>query len=120
MNKIRVNKRKKGSIYEKLALDYLLLRGFTLVEKNFCTRVGEIDIIMSKDEVLHFIEVKASKSFDPLLNITEKKMQRLINCGDIFLSKNDLEELECKYFCFSAIGFRAGLSEIIFIENITM
>jgi putative endonuclease len=51
--------RAKGDIAEELACGFLLERGFFIVERNFYSRFGEIDIIASKDDTLHFIEVKS-------------------------------------------------------------
>lgn len=110
--------RSKGRRYEDLAFKYLQDNSFNFIDKNFYTRFGEIDLIMSKNKVLHFIEVKSNNSFNPLLNITEKKLDRLIKSGYIFLEKKSLKELDCDLFCFSAVGFIGG--KIMFVENITM
>ena len=51
--------RVKGNLAEDKACKFLDENGFMLVERNFYSRFGEIDIIASKDEVLHFVEVKS-------------------------------------------------------------
>ncbi|MEA1892504.1 MAG: YraN family protein, partial [Campylobacterota bacterium] len=51
--------RAKGNLAEEKACTFLYSNGFTVVEQNFYSRFGEIDIIATKDEVLHFIEVKS-------------------------------------------------------------
>lgn len=106
--------RLKGSHYEEIALQYLYGLGFVLIEKNFYTRYGEIDLIMQKDEILHFIEVKSSQSFSPLLNITPKKIEKLTKAVHIFLSQSNL----CCNFCLDAISIHHDT--ITFIENITI
>lgn len=50
--------RLSGQQAENMACDYLLKRGMTLVERNFRTRRGEIDLIMYDRQVLVFVEVK--------------------------------------------------------------
>jgi putative endonuclease len=50
--------RLSGQQAENMACDYLLKRGMTLVERNFRTRRGEIDLIMYDRQVLGFVEVK--------------------------------------------------------------
>ncbi len=62
---------------EERAVEYLQSLGYEIVARNFHSRFGEIDIIAQKDGVVHFIEVKASMSKNPLENITSYKMQKL-------------------------------------------
>jgi len=48
-----------GEKSEHLATLFLEQEGFTIIERNFFARkLGEIDIVAQKEEVLHFIEVK--------------------------------------------------------------
>ena len=48
-----------GIIGENLAATFLMKQGFSILERNYRVRVGEIDIIAQKDNVLHFVEVKS-------------------------------------------------------------
>ena len=48
----------KGKLGENLALDYLTKKGYRLIERNFTTEIGEIDLIMAHKKILRFIEVK--------------------------------------------------------------
>ena len=52
------NRRKTGEQYEQLAADYLVKHGLTIIERNFRTRNGEIDLIARDGDYLVFIEVK--------------------------------------------------------------
>ena len=71
--------RAKGNIAEKEALLFLQERGFELVEQNFYSKFGEIDIIMQKDNIYHFIEVKSAPSYEvAIANITPQKLSRII------------------------------------------
>jgi len=58
------NQSTKGETCEKLACDYLKKNGLKLVEKNFHSRHGEIDLIMQHQETLVFIEVRYRESQD--------------------------------------------------------
>ncbi|MBI2345716.1 MAG: YraN family protein [Deltaproteobacteria bacterium] len=49
-----------GQSGEEIAADYLQSIGFRIVERNFRTRRGEIDLIASRGRAFHFIEVKTS------------------------------------------------------------
>lgn len=63
---ININKRKLGAEYEELAVNYLLNRGYVILERNYRCKFGEIDIIARQktgnDIFLIFIEVKYRKN----------------------------------------------------------
>jgi len=54
----------KGKQAEKLACDYLKDNGLTLIDKNFNSRFGEIDLIMQHQDATVFIEVRYRKNMD--------------------------------------------------------
>ena len=81
--------RSLGYKYEEKAIEWLKKHNYKIVQKNFHTMFGEIDIIAEKKEELHFIEVKAStkKSFIPLTyKINPTKKERLIKTASTYLS----------------------------------
>jgi len=57
----KVFNRKKGSEGEEIAAKFLTDKGFKIIEKNYSTKFGEIDLVVTKDNVLRFIEVKLKK-----------------------------------------------------------
>ncbi|MBP9760372.1 MAG: YraN family protein [Candidatus Pacebacteria bacterium] len=48
-----------GRIGENIIWGYLKNRGYLILDRNYRKKWGELDIIAQKDNVLHFIEVKA-------------------------------------------------------------
>ena len=52
----------RGKFYEAKALEYLKLKGYKILETNFCTRWGEIDIIANDGNFVALVEVKARKT----------------------------------------------------------
>ena len=52
------NNKIKGNTGEKIAENYLKSKGYTILDKNFTTEVGEIDIIAATEGYLVFVEVK--------------------------------------------------------------
>lgn len=48
-----------GSLGEQIALQHLLNKGYTLIQKNYWKKWGEIDLILDKSGVIHFVEVKS-------------------------------------------------------------
>ncbi len=84
--------RAKGNIAEDKACDFLYEKGFTVIERNFYSRFGEIDIIVSRDEVLHFIEVKSGLEYESaVLNISPKKLNKFIKTVHVYMKKNALD-----------------------------
>lgn len=70
----------KGLYGENVAIDYLLQKGYTFIEKNWRYKHWEIDIIVSLKNVLHFVEVKtrsSSKYGNPEESISLAKMNAL-------------------------------------------
>jgi len=106
-----------GDKSENLATMFLEQEGFMILERNyFARKLGEIDIIAQKDEVLHFIEVKSGKSdsFDPVYNVTPAKLRKVINSAHYYMKVKQLDIP----FSIDALIIRGN--EVEFIENITL
>jgi len=107
--------RAKGNIAEDKACKHLNGKGFIIVERNFYSRFGEIDIIAIKDDILHFVEVKSGINYESAIqNITQKKLSKLIKTADIYINKNKLN----LNYMFDAIAITP--KEIFYLENITI
>ena len=106
-----------GDQSEDLATLFLEQEGYIIVERNyFARKLGEIDIIAEKDEVLHFIEVKSGKSdtFDPVYNVTPAKLRKVINSAYYYLKTKGLD------IPFSIDALIVRGDEVEFIENVTL
>lgn len=53
-----MNKRSVGTEYEARAAAYLESQGYRILERNYRTKIGEIDLIARDGAVLVFVEVK--------------------------------------------------------------
>ncbi|MBL0722118.1 MAG: YraN family protein [Sulfurovum sp.] len=111
-----MNTKEIGDIAESLAVEYLINLNYDIIEQNFyAKKIGEIDIIAKKNNTLHFIEVKSAKAdFDPIYNLTPRKLRRVINSTQYYLKINNIDIA----FCIDAIIIRDD--EIDFIENISL
>jgi putative endonuclease len=84
--------RAKGNLAEDKAVEFLYDNGFSIVERNFYSRFGEIDVIVSKDEVLHFVEVKSGEDYElAIQNITPSKVSKLIKTAQVYMKKNSFD-----------------------------
>ncbi len=105
-----------GNESEERACSFLEDIGFKILERNYyAKKFGEIDIIALKDGILHFVEVKSAKlDFDPIYNITPKKLKKIINSSNYYIEVKDLDFP----FCIDAVIIRGD--DIEMIENITI
>jgi putative endonuclease len=106
--------RYKGDLAENRACQYVENLGFFIIDRNFYSRFGEIDIIASKDDILHFIEVKSSTSYEAVYNITPSKLKKIIKTANLYIKKFNID----KAFCIDAVIVQG--QDIEFLENITM
>jgi len=84
--------RAKGNIAEDQAVVFLEEQGHFIAERNFYSRFGEIDIITTKDNVLHFVEVKSGEDYEKAIqNITPSKINKLIKTAHVYMKKNSLD-----------------------------
>lgn len=65
IRKFTSENQKIGELGENIACNFLLNKDFKIIERNYTRKWGEIDIIASKENKLHFIEVKSvSRNID--------------------------------------------------------
>jgi len=77
-----------GNLGESLAAKYFTEKGYTILHQNWRHSYWEVDIIASKQNVLHFIEVKTrrGKNFgNPEEKVSNKKIHNLINASEQYL-----------------------------------
>ena len=96
-----------GSFGEALARDYLISKGYKILNMNFINKFGEIDIICKKNNLLIFCEIKSrySNSFgSPIESITCYKQKQIIKLSELYL-------ISKKYYNFNV---RYDIIEVIF------
>ena len=96
-----------GSFGEALARDYLISKGYKILNMNFRNKFGEIDIICKKNNLLIFCEIKSrySNSFgSPIEYITCYKQKQIIKLSELYL-------ISKKYYNFNV---RYDIIEVIF------
>ena len=89
-----------GRAGEKKALEFLKKQGYSILETNFKTRLGEIDIIAKEGEYLVFIEVKTRSSDEygqPSEAVNFKKQEKYFKVSLEYLQKNKLLNAPCRF-----------------------
>ncbi len=104
--------RARGDLGEDRAVAFLEEKGYRIVARNYHSRFGEIDIIASREGVLHFIEVKSGEG-EPAYRITPAKISKIIKTADIYMQKH---RTACDY-CIDAV---IVTDTVELIENITL
>ena len=82
---------RKGMRFEDRARGYLTRRGLRLLESNFRSRFGEIDLIMHDGETICFVEVKYRRSADyggAASTITRSKQRKLVKTALFYLARH--------------------------------
>jgi putative endonuclease len=116
----RNERRRNGAEGEGEAVEYLRSEGYTILDRNFRSKFGEIDIIAEKDGVLAFFEVKSWNVYgDSELeySIDRRKQRRIADTARFFLMERPL--LSGKGLRFDVILMKSGDSRkrVRHIEN---
>lgn len=106
---------KKG---EKLAVDFLLDKGYDIVERNYRFDKAEVDIIAKKNQTLAIIEVKTRSTSDfgdPQDFLKPKQIQRIVKAVDEYVLVNNLD-VEIRFDIIAIVKENKGFS-IEHLEN---
>ena len=97
MSRIRQSLGQSG---EKKAARYLKKKGFSIIQSNYRTPFGEIDIIAKDKDTLCFIEVKTRSPNTkglPRQAVNPAKQQKIIHSAAAYLKENDLPDQRCRF-----------------------
>lgn len=106
---------KKG---EKLAVDFLLDKGYDIVERNYRFDKAEVDIIAQKGQTLAIVEVKTRSTSDfgdPQDFLKPKQIQRIVKAVDVYVLENNLD-VEIRFDIIAIVKENKGFS-IEHLEN---
>ncbi len=114
-----MNTRITGNEGENRAADYLVSKGFEIIERNWRTNRGEIDIIAFKNDILVFVEVKTlpNGTLDMIQReLNNQKRQRILKTSKRFLLNH--RQYSNSYVRFDVIVIdMPGLEPVYHIEN---
>lgn len=84
-----------GQRGEKLALEYLIERGYIILERNYRSGKNEIDIIARNSGEVVFIEVKTRSTdvfCEPETAVTKEKQRAIIKVANSYILRNNINE----------------------------
>jgi putative endonuclease len=91
---------RKGQSAEELAARFLESQGYRVLERNYRTRGGEIDIVAEEGAVLCFVEVRSTRGAEfggPLPTINAAKQRRVVRAARRYLAARGLEDREVRF-----------------------
>lgn len=116
----QTDKRKElGKNGERIAQEYLKKRGYKILERNYRTKYGEIDIIAQQDSSIVFVEVRTKQSPNfgpPQLSITKSKRNQIMRTALAYINESMISDQPCR-FDVIAITLDSSGTKIEHIEN---
>ena len=110
-----------GKVGEKCAVKYLKKNKYKILEQNYATHFGEIDIIAKDSDYYVFIEVKtrtSDKFGEPMEAVTDFKQRHIIRSAQSYLMTNKIDENQIKIrFDVIEVKSENGKNEINHIKN---
>ncbi len=114
-----MNTKQTGEEGENRAAEYLISKGFAIIERNWRTKGGEIDIIAYKNDTIVFVEVKTlPNGTDDMIQreLNYQKRQRILKTSKRFLLNH--RQYSNSYIRYDVIVIdMPGLEPVYHIEN---
>ena len=119
-------RRSIGAIGERAAEQHLVGRGYRIVDRNFATRAGELDLVAADDRALVFCEVKARGPDSiggpalPLDSIGPRKRRRVRRMAREWLHRRPPGDRPYRdELRFDAIGITVGSGgEVLSLDHV--
>ncbi|NLY67637.1 MAG: YraN family protein [Tissierellia bacterium] len=113
------NNRNKGIIGENLAVEHLVNKGYGILERNYRTKIGEIDIIAIKNNTLIFVEVKTRTSANfgfPYEAVNKRKFHKILKTSLVYIKQKGYKGYQVRYDIIEV--FLSNKRKINHIENV--
>ena len=119
-----------GALGENVASEYLRRHGFSIRNRNFARKTGELDIIAEKENTLHFVEVKTNlvnefpteedrqDDYDPSVNLHEAKLRRVARTGEWYVLEKQWEGEWQVDGCLVWLRRRDGVAKVRYLPQI--
>ncbi len=97
---MRINKIKTGKKGEKIACNYLIKNGYSILQKNFKNNIGEIDIIAKYGSIIVFVEVKSRNNTTygyAYEAVTYNKRRKIIKTAKSYIRFNKIDNTQFRF-----------------------
>lgn len=109
-----------GKSGESEAVSYLLSNGYNIIEKNYHSKYGEIDIIAKKGEIIVFIEVKLRRNSvfgNPCEFVSANKIEKIKKTIQLWLIENNVSDTPLRFDVIEIGKINNGISTLNHIKN---
>ncbi|MDA3903996.1 MAG: YraN family protein [Desulfuromusa sp.] len=109
-----------GAWGEDQAVVYLRKQGMKILERNFRTPVGEIDIIAKNKSCLAFIEVKTRRGTTfgtPQEAVGQRKQRQIIRTAQWYLQNNNVGKLQPRFDVVAILCQGDATAQITYLIN---
>ena len=114
------SRQKLGNRGEKIATNFLRKQGYRIIEKNYRSRLGGIDIVAKEGEGLVFVEVQACRSTNfglPEEALPYDKRRRLNRLAMAYLAHRRIRDTNCRFDVASILMDDNRVNHIELIKN---
>lgn len=112
-------RRQFGNQGEDLVAAWLIEHGYSILNRNYQTHLGEIDIIATKQDVVAFIEVKTRKlpQFPIEATITYTKQKRIARAATTYILANNINNKVLRFDVATVTQTASNNNTISYIKN---
>jgi putative endonuclease len=94
--------KQSGDEGEEITAEYIVGKGYEIIDRNYRYGKGEIDIIAKDPETGEtvFIEVKSKKNLefgDPVYSVTKNKIKQIKRMAELYLYDKEIDEIDCRF-----------------------
>lgn len=115
-----MNNRRSAIDGESGAVKLLEDKGLKIIERNYRTRAGEIDIVAKDGDTYVFVEVKARAGAEfghPGEAVTPSKMYKIAGAAKQWLAEHGVRSRPCRFDVVTVLGEKIGHIENAFDAN---
>ncbi|MCQ4087172.1 YraN family protein [Saccharibacillus sp. JS10] len=87
---VTFNRKEKGRAAEEAAANYVEQQGWTILERNWSCRSGELDLIAENGETIVIVEVRSRSGLgygSPAESVDRRKIQKVRQTAEIYLQR---------------------------------
>lgn len=116
-----MDRKAAGQNGENEAVEILRRMGFFILERNYYTKYGELDIVAEDGAYLVFVEVKSRKAGcfgTGLESITRTKRMHLTKAAALYLARHRIQNRPCRFDVMAVyVNSQGGLEGHLHIPN---
>jgi len=120
----KTQKQVVGDKGEEIACNFLINKGYKILNRNYLEKWGEIDIVAQKGNEIRFIEVKTvtretltGENYEPEDNIHPWKIKRLYRTIETYLLRKGIDD-EVDWQLDAIAVYLTGRGEVLKIEHL--